>query len=110
MVVFAVLVGAAFYYRHRSDIHKRLMTLATIALLPAPIARLPLSIIENGLPAIFGLADLFIVLCLIFDLVTRRRIHPATIWGGLFILASQPLRLIISGTPAWLAVAGWLRR
>ena len=41
-------------------------------------------------------------------MVTRRRVHPATIWGGLLIVVSPPLRLTISGTPAWTAFAGWL--
>ena len=111
MLVFAGLVGAAFYYRHRADVHKRLMTLATIALLAAPIARLPFAFMRNGgPPAFFGVADLFIVACVVYDLVTRRRIHPATIWGGLVIVASQPLRLMLSGTPGWLAFAAWLTR
>ena len=34
----------------------------------------------------------------------------AYIWGGLLIIASQPLRLVLSGTPAWLALAGMLAR
>src|SRR5437016_2726017 len=34
MLVFAIVVGAAFYFRRRVDIHKRLMLLATITLLP----------------------------------------------------------------------------
>jgi hypothetical protein len=110
MVVFAILVGAALYFRRRLDTHKRLMLLATIALLSAPIARLPLGILKAGPPAFFGLADLFIVAMLLYDLATRRRVHPATIWGGLFIVVSQPLRLMIAGTPAWLAFAGWLTR
>jgi len=110
MVVFAILVGAAFHYRHRADVHKRLMTLATISLLSAPIARLPFEFMKAGPPAFFGLTDLFIVALLVYDLATRRRVHPATIWGGLIIVASQPLRLMISGTPAWLAFAGWLTR
>ena len=110
MVVFASLVGAAFYYRHRADMHKRLMTLATVALLSAPIARLPFEFMKAGPPAFFGLADLFIVALLVYDLATRRRVHPATIWGGLLILASQPLRLMIAGTPAWLAFARWVTR
>ena len=110
LVVFASLVGAAFYYRHRADMHKRLMTLATVALLSAPIARLPFEFMKAGPPAFFGLADLFIVALLVYDLATRRRVHPATIWGGLLILASQPLRLMIAGTPAWLAFARWVTR
>jgi hypothetical protein len=108
MVVFAILVGGGLYYRHRADVHKRLMLLATVALMTAPIARLPLAILKAGPPAFFGLTDFFILALLIYDLVTRRRVHPATIWGGLLLVASQPLRLMISGTPAWLAFARWI--
>jgi hypothetical protein len=42
-----------------------------------------------------------------FDLLTMGRIHRATVWGGLVILISQPLRLAISGTDAWLSFAHW---
>ncbi|HEV8456514.1 MAG TPA: hypothetical protein VGQ24_16595 [Gemmatimonadales bacterium] len=110
MVVFAILIGTGLYFRRRLDTHKRLMTLATISLLSAPIARLPFGVLKAGPPAFFGLTDLFIVALLVYDLATRRRVHPATVWGGLLIVASQPLRLMISGTPAWLAFAGWLTR
>lgn len=110
MVVFGVLVAAGLYFRRRAESHKRLMTLSMIALLPAPIARLPFELMKAGPPAFFGLADLFIVAMLVYDLAVRRRVHPATIWGGLFILASQPLRLMIAGTPAWMAFAGWLTK
>jgi hypothetical protein len=110
MVVFAILIGAGLSLRSRLDTHKRLMTLATISLMSAPIARLPIGVLKAGPPAFFGLTDLFIVAMLVYDLATRRRIHPATIWGGLLIVASQPLRLMIAGTPAWMAFAGWLTR
>jgi hypothetical protein len=110
MVVFAILVGTALYFRHRLETHKRLMTLSMITLLPAPIARMSFLPFPPGPPTFFGLADLFIVALLVYDLVTRRKIHPATIWGGLLLVASQPLRLIIAGTPAWMAFAGWLTR
>ena len=110
MVVFTILVGSALYFRHRLEAHKRLMTLSMISLLSAPIARLPFGVLQAGPPAFFGLADLFIVAMLVYDLVTRRKVHPATIWGGLLIVASQPLRLMIAGTPAWMAFASWLTR
>jgi hypothetical protein len=107
MVVFAILISAGLVLRNRPDTHKRLMTLATIALMSAPIARIP-GVLRAGPPGFFGLTDLFIVAMLVYDLATRRKVHPATIWGGLVIVVSQPLRLMISGTPAWLAFAGWL--
>jgi hypothetical protein len=107
MVAFAMLIGAGLVLRSRPETHKRLMTLATIALTSAPLARLSF-VRQAGPPGFFGLTDLFIVAMLVHDLATRGKVHPATIWGGLVIVASQPLRLMISGTPAWLAFAGWL--
>ncbi len=108
MLVFGSLIGAAFYFRRRPDVHKRLMLLATISILAAAIARLPFSFLKFGAPAFFGLTDLFIVACFLYDLGSHRRIHPATIWAGLVIVASQPLRLMIGGTHAWLVFATWL--
>jgi hypothetical protein len=108
MLVFSSLVSAGFYYRRRPDVHKRLMVLATISILSAAIARLPFGILKAGPPAFFALADLFIVACVLYDLISRRRLHRATIWGGLLIVLSQPLRLMISGTSAWMAFATWL--
>jgi len=109
MLVFAILVGAAFYFRRRVDMHKRLILLATIALLPAAVARLPFRFIETGGPLVFyGLSDLFIVPCLIYDVVTRGRPHRVTVLGGALIVISHPLRLVIGSTHAWLAFATWL--
>jgi len=39
---------------------------------------------------------------LVYDLTSRGRFHPATIWGGLFLVASQALR-IVAGETAGLA-------
>ena len=109
MLLFASLVGAGFYFRRRPDIHKRLMLVATIAILPAAVARLPFAFIQQVGPlAFFGLSDLFIVPCLIYDLFTRGRFHRATVLGGLALVISHPLRLVIGNTQAWLAFATWL--
>jgi hypothetical protein len=109
MVAFATLVSAAFYFRRRTDVHKRLMLLATIAILPAATARWPVPFIQQVGPlAFFGLADLFILPLLAYDLLARGRFHKATVLGGLFLAASHPLRLMIGNTAGWLAVAEWL--
>ena len=110
MVVFTGLVTTGLWYRRRANIHKRLLTLGTIALLGAPIARLPFGAPVVGILGVFALADLFIVACIVYDLTSLRRVHPATIWGGLAIVLSQPLRLAISGSALWLGFAAWLTR
>jgi hypothetical protein len=106
--VFAILVGAGFYYRRRPDVHKRLMLLATVSILAAAIARLPFAIMQAGPPAFFGFTDLFVLACILYDLITLKRVHRATALAALLIIASQPLRLMLGGTHVWLAFAGWL--
>jgi hypothetical protein len=109
ILVFAILVVAGLYYRQRPDVHKRLMLLSTISILPPGIARLPFDfILGTGPLAFFGLADLVLLACATYDTITRRRLHPAYLWGGLLIIVSHPLRLAIGGTGAWLTFARWL--
>lgn len=105
MLVFAILVTAGIYYRRRGEAHKRLMLLATISILDAAIARWPLAIMAAGPVAFFGVTDLLVMAGLVYDLVAHRRVHPAYLWGGLLILASQPLRLALAATSIWLAFA-----
>lgn len=107
LAVFATLVGTGLYFKRRSQIHKRLLLLATITLLTPAIARLP-HVGPAGPLAFFGLTDLFIGVCLIYDRVVRGRIHPAFLCGGLLIVLSQAVRLLIAGTDTWLAFAAWL--
>ncbi len=110
MLAFSILVGTALYVRRRRlDIHKRLMLLAAVNLLAPAIARIPLHFIETGGPlAFFGLTDLCLLACVGFDTIKNRRLHPAFLWGTLLIIASQPLRLMLSGTDIWLRFATML--
>ena len=107
ILVFAILVGTALCFRrHRLDIHKRLMLLATLSLLAAAIARIPLHFIETGGPlAFYGLTDLCILACVVFDTVKHRRLHPVFLWGTLLIVASQPLRFMLASTDVWMRFA-----
>src|SRR5437868_5820893 len=50
MLIFAILIGLALYFRRNLPVHKRLMLLAAINLLPPAIARIPFSFIINGGP------------------------------------------------------------
>lgn len=108
MVLFATFVALALAWRADAQAHKRLMVLATVSLLAAAFARWPL-VRPIGNPFLyFGLADLFIVALAVWDFRKRGSLHPVTRWGGLAMILSQPLRLALSGTPVWLAFAGWV--
>ncbi|HKY30561.1 MAG TPA: hypothetical protein VJM12_21700 [Pyrinomonadaceae bacterium] len=109
MLVFAILIGIALYYRRWLETHKRLMLLATMSLLTAAIGRIPFDFILKGGPLVFfGLTDLCMLACVAFDSIRNRRVHPAFLWGTLFVIASQPLRVLLAGTSAWLRFAAML--
>ena len=92
IAAFAILVGAALYARTRPETHKRLMLLATIALLTPALARFRF-IGGGGPPVAITGTCLFVVACLMYDRASHGRVHPAFLWGGLFLgLAGGALR------------------
>jgi asparagine N-glycosylation enzyme membrane subunit Stt3 len=108
MVVFALLLIAALKLRRNKEAHKRLMLLAYSAILVAAVARFP-GVLPLGPLWFFGLTFLpVLALGVSYDLVTRRRVHPAYLWGGTLLILSVPVRLAISSTPAWRWLANTL--
>lgn len=109
--LFTALVLCAVWMRRDAQSHKRLMILATIAILPAAIARWPIDFIQTyGPPAFLGLQALIVVAGMVYDYATRGAVHRAYKWGGALIILSGPAFLAISGTPPWLAFADWILR
>ena len=106
MILFATFVWLAIAQRRNPQTHKRWMLLATINLVTAAIARWP-GVQGLGPLAFFGLTDLFVIALAIWDFRARGRLHPVTLWGGLLMIVSQPLRLVVSDTQGWLAFARW---
>jgi uncharacterized membrane protein YozB (DUF420 family) len=110
IIVFGVLVGAAVLQRQQPETHKRLMLLATISLLTAAIARFLRQLGMGGAPNLFFGTDVFVLALVLYDLVVRSRVHPATLWGGAVVVGFKPLLFyMVSATPPWLALADALR-
>jgi hypothetical protein len=105
MAVFATLVAAAIRLRRQPAAHKRLMLLATISILDAATARWPLSIVATTSWAYYVFADVFIAVAVLYDAVSRRRVHPVYIWGGLLVVVAQLLRTVVGNTGQWQAIA-----
>ena len=126
MVLFAVFVATALACVSRPEIHKRLMVLATISILPPATARLFFAIsvgIGPGLRPSGGpprtvesvlmpamVADMLILAAIVYDVRTRGRPHPAYVVGGAIVLAVQLLRGPLSTTDWWYALADSLAR
>lgn len=109
VVTFAALFTAAILLRRRSALHKRLMVLASLSLWGPAITRLPLHFIETGsLWTAIAVGDACVVACAAVDTIQNRRLNPAFLWGGLLILCSHPLLILIGNTSAWARMATWL--
>jgi len=109
--IFSTLIGLALYFRRNPPVHKRLMLLAAINLLTPAIARIPLSFIAHGgALAFFALTDVCLLACVAFDTFKHRRLHSVFLWGTIFIVALQPLRIWLSHTDIWIRFAAALVR
>jgi hypothetical protein len=109
ILMFAAFVTLALRAVRQPQAHKRWMLLAAMTMLTAAFARWPGDPLGRiGILGVFALGDAFLLPLAAWDLRSRGRLHPVTLWGGLALVASQPLRLAISGTAAWGAFAGSL--
>jgi len=109
VVVFPTLVAAALIFRKNLDAHKRLMLIATTELLTAGVGRWPV-IWRSSTFVNYAVTDILVLLPLMsYDLLTRRRVHAATAWGGLFLIATQAVRTAIGQTDTWIAIANWVK-
>jgi hypothetical protein len=107
IVVFAAFVGAGLYQRRASELHKRLMLLGTIGGLMWPaITRMPY--VAGRFPAMLAIMAALMIGPPVSDLLSRRRVHPVDVWGGLLVLASFPVTGAIGRTAAWHTLAAWL--
>jgi hypothetical protein len=106
LVVFGPLVGAALYWRKSSDIHKRLLWLATAMLTFPAITRLPH--VQGRAPLIFGVFLALMMLGPIYERVVSGRVHRVMLWGSIAVFASVPLRGLLGRTAAWHEFARWL--
>jgi hypothetical protein len=107
MFLFATFIMAALWMRKNKEAHKRLMLLAYIGIIVAAVARFP-GVLPLGPLVFFGLAFIFLLVGVSYDLYTRRCVHPVYVWGGLLLVVSVPLRLAISSTTAWRSTAEFL--
>lgn len=110
--LFAVLYVAAYLYRRRAAIHKRLMLLAVFgALMPAPITHLlgHYEFLRNKPWMAPLLVGAFLAACAIHDRIVLRRIHPVSLWAALAIFIVDNLWFaVVMPSAAWHAFASKL--
>ena len=105
MALFGGFFGAAIAYRHRPEIHKRLILAATVALAFAAVGRMAFAS-----PVVFllvWLSPLFAAMAC--DLCTQRRVHPVSCIS-VAVLAVAFVRIFLMQSPGWVRIGRALLR
>src|ERR1700722_9462799 len=92
----------------KPEVHKRLMVLLMVGIMTPAIARVFLTFFAP--PAFVSIppglvADLLLIVAMVYDWRTRGRPHPVYVYGGLVLLAEQVGAVALSATPAWMHIA-----
>lgn len=112
ILLFALFVGLGLALRRRAAAHKRFMVLAMIAVLGPAVGRL-LGLIAAGQYAYIAqpaVAAAFVTWCLIYDWRHNRVVHPVFAVGGLVIVASTPLKVMLGRSEWWQPVGEWIAK
>jgi hypothetical protein len=106
LLMFAILFGAAVYYRKKPAAHKSLMLLTAVNFLPPAVARIPIAALQALGPLwFFGFPTVVALVCLGLESWRYRRLNRVFLVGTLLLVASYILRLMIMGTSTWMEIA-----
>jgi hypothetical protein len=110
LVAFSGLVTTAVLLRKRPQLHKRLMTLAMITVLPPATARL-IALFgagEHFLVLQTSITAAFVIVVVSYDWLKNRVLHSVYLVGGTLLVLSWPFRAWFARTDAWAVVGKWM--
>jgi hypothetical protein len=109
--IFLLLVSAAIILRRKPQWHKRLIFLATVAMLWPAWFRwrhifpwIPRPDIVLGLIV----ADLPILIAMVRDKLRFGAVHPAYVYAGVGLIVEQTVEVLLFGSEVWQALGQWL--
>ncbi len=109
LIAFAGLIAAGLMRRKDPASHRRLMLLGTLYITDAGFARWMGDALSaafgGGVPgfwaACYAHTTVLMLSLGVYDLVTRRRLHPAWIFGMMWIAANQVTAIALHEAPWW---------
>ena len=108
--LFTVLASMAYATRKRDlAAHKRYIMLATLGLVDAALFRLSIPFLHHQLEHGFLTIDAIVLTMAAYDFWSTRRVHRATIWGGIILVVVEQLTMPMGGTGVWQAFARWIQ-
>lgn len=108
MLMFSVLIYFAFRKRFDPPAHKRLVLIATFAMLDAAFDRWPIRVAwwDDRATPLLCIYPLLLLL-MVYDRWSMKRIQPVTIWATLFLIIVQQGRDALGHTQTWQRFALW---
>ena len=105
---FAVPFALAIYWRKKPEFHRRLVLIASCALLDAAFGRFP------ELPLVFSPAGVDALICLgvVRDLIVERRVHKVYLYALPILIVCQiaAMETFVHASPWWVNVANRILR
>jgi hypothetical protein len=105
IIAFAGLVYLAYRARSKPAVHKRLILIATIGISEAAIARWPVEILHDKPQLRLVVILTFLLMVVVYDMVSLKRVHKATLWASAFVMFVMLVRIPIAMSPPWQAFA-----
>lgn len=100
LLMFSSLAGVGIYFRKNYAAHKRLMLLATLVLTEPGFSRLIYQ--DGGFWLVEVLPQLILILAIgAYDLVTRKRLNKAYVWGVLFFVLITTIEMVLYYSDTW---------
>jgi hypothetical protein len=107
MVLFGTFIALTMFNLENPEAHKRLILLATLSILPAAFGRI-IGIYGLSVPLGLILQESILILGIIYDGFTKRKIHPAYVFGGAAVLIVHLTRFPLGETQWWISFAHWI--
>jgi hypothetical protein len=105
MLLFATLIYAAFRARFDRAAHKRLILIATIALLDAAFARWPIRALASDFEVAQICGYVFLAVLMAYDVWSIGRVHRATLWASVWMIVLYSVRIPLGHTAPWQLLA-----
>jgi len=108
MIVFAPFFAAAITYRRKPEFHKRLMIVATTALLIAAVGRMRFLGTPPSLWLLITVWVSPILVAMAYDYARHRIVHTVYVIGAVVLAAELLLRREARVSDSWLGFSAWL--
>lgn len=110
MLAFGTLIYFAFRNRFNPAAHKRLILIATIAILDAAFERWPVPATWWGERTAALLCTMPLLLLIMgYDYWSRGKVYSTTLWASLFVVVLQQVRDPIGRSAPWQSFAVWVQ-